>query len=79
MFKKFLAPCAGGGGHRPQGFQDGRRLLLQVLADVQDHREGDQDDHQAQRKSEGVAMMFQSIEKQITLTLYKPDSRSDVQ
>ena len=54
MFKRFLAPCAGGGGHGPQGFQDGRRLLLQVLADVQDHREGDQDDHQAQRKSEGV-------------------------
>ena len=54
MFKRFLPPCAGGGGHGPQGFQDGRRLLLQVLADVQDHREGDQDDHQAQRKSEGV-------------------------
>ena len=54
MFKRFLSPCARGGGHGPQGFQDGHRLLLQVLADVQDHREGDQDDHQAQRKSEGV-------------------------
>ena len=27
----------------------------------------------------GLSMMFQYIKKQITLSLYKPDSRSDVQ
>ena len=49
-FKVFSSPCARCWGHRPEDLNDRSRLLLQVLADVEDDGEGDEDDHDAKGK-----------------------------
>ena len=90
VLEVFSSPCPRCRGHRPEGLEDMSRLLLQVLADVEDDGEGDEDDHDAKGKP-GQEHLDECVEhddqngygvKGLTLrghkVNYKPDSRSDV-
>ena len=63
-FSKFSLPCAGGRSHGAQCLNDRCSLLPQVLADVEDHGEGDEDDHDAEGKPGSVEMILRGLWKE---------------